>query len=459
MTKLYHSIVLMAVMIGGAVPLAVPTANADSLTDALRASLASSKILAAARQGWVAARETIGTKTTTSDLSARLNTTGSGSYADSKNGKGFTESQSISAGITVSKNLFDGGQTRENTRLAEIDLETAGAGYIKVEQSVILDTIEAYLNVIKTRRETVLHTANTARLDAHVAAARIRVEAGAATPTRLAEARARLARAKSDAIAANTRLVNAEDAYKSLTGVDAGDLQQPALLVTLPTSIEEAATAASNHHPDIISARSVERAAAQGFNTLKASVAPTMAFSLSASTKAASGTTNDKDDVTAQLTFSTPILSTNATRSAARRVAASHSQSKLKYREALRAVSVGARQAFRNWQATETRLDAIKSEIEATRLVAKGIASEAQFGQKTTLDLLDAEQDVNDAELRLVTVEHDRLLASFRLLAAVGSLTAADLGLADVLGDLNAMPAPQNPFSTTFPFARRVAAE
>ena len=119
----------------------------------------------------------------------------------------------------------------------------------------------------------------------------------------------------------------------------------------------------------------------------------------------------------------------------------------------------GARQAFRNFQATEARLDAIKSEIEASRLVTRGIASEAQFGQKTTLDLLDAEQDVNDAELRLVTVEHDRLLASFRLLAAVGRLTAADVGLAEVLGDLNAMPAPQNPFSTTFPFARRITAE
>ena len=203
-----------------------------------------------------------------------------------------------------------------------------------------MDTVEVYLNVIKTRRETVLHAANTARLDAHVAAARIRVEAGAATPTRLAEARARLARAKSDAIAAETRLVNAEDAYKSLTSVEAGDLQQPELVGNLPTSIDEAATAATNHHPDIIAARSLERAASQRFNTLKASVSPTMAFSLSTSTKAASGTTNDKDDVTAQLTFSTPLLSTNATRSAARRLAASHSQAKLKYREAFRVVSV-----------------------------------------------------------------------------------------------------------------------
>ena len=87
MRKLYHSIVLMAVMIGGGAPLAVSAVNANTLTEALRASLASSKSLAAARQGWVAARETIGTKTTTSDLSARFSTTASGSYADSKIGR------------------------------------------------------------------------------------------------------------------------------------------------------------------------------------------------------------------------------------------------------------------------------------------------------------------------------------------------------------------------------------
>ena len=93
----------------------------------------------------------------------------------------------------------------------------------------------------------------------------------------------------------------------------------------------------------------------------------------------------------------------------------------------------------------------MRSRARSKRLVqTRGIASEAQFGQKTTLDLLDAEQDVNDAELRLVTVEHDRLLASFRLLAAVGRLTAADVGLAEVLGDFGDACS-QNPFSTTFP--------
>ena len=77
------------------------------------------------------------------------------------------------------------------------------------------------------------------------------------------------------------------------------------------------------------------------------------------------------------------------------------------------------------------------------------------FGQKTTLDLLDAEQDVNDAELRLVTAAHNLRLAAFRLQEAIGSLTAQSLGLGDVLGTLEDMPMPNDPFSTAFPFSRR----
>ena len=138
----------------------------------------------------------------------------------------------------------------------------------------------------------------------------------------------------------------------------------------------------------------------------------------------------------------------------ARGVAARYEQAKLQRRNALRTVELGARQAFRNWQTSGTRLEAVLSEIEALNLVAKGIASEAQFGQKTTLDLLDAEQDVSDAELRLVTAEHNQLIAAFRLQSAVGRLTAAAMGLDDVMADLENMPVPADPFSSSFPFGR-----
>ena len=91
--------------------------------------------------------------------------------------------------------------------------------------------------------------------------------------------------------------------------------------------------------------------------------------------------------------------------------------------------------------------------------MAEGIASEAQFGQRTMLDLLDAEKDVNDAELSLVTAEHDQTLAAFRLMAAIGNLTAEQMGVGDVLGPLLDLPVTKNPFQTTFPFRRILASD
>jgi outer membrane protein len=430
-------------------------ALAISLDDALRASLANSSAIAAARQSWIATREAIGTHTSTTDLTARLNTTGSVEQIDSKAGHGFTKSQYLSTGVTLSKNLYDGGQTKEKTRLAEINLQQASATYNKTEQDVILGTIEAYLNVLKAEREVKLHARNLTRLKAHVDVAKIRVDAGAATPTRLAEARARYARAQSDAILAETKLNNAEDRFRSLTGKDARNLIKPSITRNLPIDLLDAETKAQGGHPDMLAAIAAERAADQKFNTLQAEVRPTLALNLSANTKTGAGTTLDRDEVAVQLVFSSPLLSTNATISTSRRIAASFKRAKLDRAEARRKIGVAAREAFRNWQSTGIRVDAVMSEIEAFRLVAKGIASEAQFGQKTTLDLLDAEKDVNDAELSFVSAEHNQLLAAFRLKAAIGSLTAVQMGLGDALGQLADMPPTPPPFYNSFPFSRK----
>ena len=221
--------------------------------------------------------------------------------------------------------------------------------------------------------------------------------------------------------------------------------------MNLPIDLLDAETKAQEGHPDILAAIAAERAADQAFNTLQAAVRPTLGFSVSANTKTGTGTTLDRDEVAAQLVFSSPLLSTNATSSTSRRIAASFKQAKLDRAEATRKTEVAAREAFRNWQSTGIRVDAVTSEIEAFRLVAKGIASEAQFGQKTTLDLLDAEKDVNDAELSLVSAEHNQLLAAFRLKAAIGSLTAEQMGLGDVLGQLADMPPTPSPFYNFIP--------
>jgi len=181
-----------------------------------------------------------------------------------------------------------------------------------------------------------------------------------------------------------------------------------------------------------------------------------LSLSLSATSKDATGKSSDSDVLAGALVFSTPIMSTSATRAKARNIAATHQQAKYARSEAMRVVEVAARAAFRTRQTAQINLDAVQRELKASKLVAAGIASEAQFGQKTTLDLLDAEQDVNDAELRLVTAEHNMRLAAYRLQSAVGGLTAAAMGLGEVLGALSDMPVPADPYSTVFPFSRRV---
>lgn len=433
----------------------ISTAHAATLDDALRASLVNSADLAAARQSWVSAREDIGVSTSTSDLTGTVRITGNQTHADTSKSSGFEQSQYASAAITLSKNLYDGGQTVEKTKLARYKLDAQSASYSNAEQGLILQTIEAYLDVVKAQREVTLHADNLARLESHVKAANARVRVGAATPTRVAESKARYARAQSDAIATTANLQNAQDMLHSLTGIELRDLELPKALSSLPVTLIDAETIARAEHPSVRKAIANELSASQQFNTLAATVKPTVSLSITASTKDKTSTTGDLDDMSAQIVFSSPFLSTNATRAKSRSVSAGHSQSKFARDEAIRAVEVALRSAFRNMNTAQTRLDAVTSELDATRLVARGIASEVTFGQKTILDQLDAEQDVNIAELRFVTAEHDIVIASYRFQAAIGRLSAVNLGLGDAIPALAETPSPNPIFSGIIPIRNK----
>ena len=145
--RFIHKPVIVAVLICYISVSSLPT-MAMSLEDAIHASLKNSTVILAARQSWIASREAIGSNTSTSDLTARLTSTGTLASADKQDGSGFNKANSIGTGITLSKNLYDGGQAQENVRLAQINLQIASANYAKTEQAVILTTVEAYLDAV-----------------------------------------------------------------------------------------------------------------------------------------------------------------------------------------------------------------------------------------------------------------------------------------------------------------------
>ena len=421
--------------------------NASSsltLEEALNASLDTSRELASSREGWISARENVYSSSGSGDFG--LTFSGSGSVSRTDSGSGYKNSNTHSNKITLSKNLYDFGKVIQKTTLAEINLDRAYASYKETEQSVILETSNSYLSLIKARREMELKKNNRERLSAHVSAARVRVAEGTETPTGLAEAISRHSRARADEILAISSLENAEDLFQKLTGVDKEGMSKifelPSLKQELPGSVSEAAIKAKENNPNVLIAIAAEKAASQTIIAIKTQQRPDISFSLSGTEGKVS------DSVSLSLSLSSPLYNSQSAVASARKTVSDHSKARIDLEEARAKAELEGRSAFRDWQAAVSALEAVKSEIEASQLAADGIRNEVEFGLKTSLDLLDAEKNVKDAEIRLVSAEHDQLIAELKLGAAVGALTPKNLRLNYSYNDFNTLPRPKNPLNT-----------
>ncbi|MGC6454600.1 MAG: TolC family protein [Candidatus Puniceispirillaceae bacterium] len=451
--KHHISLVLVSGAIFAAFALLGTPAGALTLEQTLRSAVGNSLALQSARETWLSSREEIGTAVSTSEWRATGTVTGNQYKTDAASSakNGFLDSQSLNATVSLSRNLYDGGQMDENTRLRVIQLDIAEARYFAAEQQVLMQAVETYLSVLKATRQVNLSRSNVARLEQHVTASRVRLDAGAATLTQLAQAEARLSRARTSLIDSLTALRNAEDSFLTLTGSAAESLDADIDAGALPSTLLEADDLARETHPDARVARLQVDAAMQQFNALMASVKPTVAFSLNATEAMAEGTRSDKTEFSAQIKLSSPLMPTESIRAKSRGLSASLQAAKFDRDDRLRQISLAVRTAFRNLETARSQRAAVIAELAASRLVAEGINNEFQFGQKTTLDVLDAEQDVSDAELREVDADHAILMAAFRLRGASGQLTAQSLGIDDVFGPLDDMQPVEPRFTSWVP--------
>ena len=419
-----------------------------SLEEALVQSLKNSNKIASSRDSWIAARESVFSSNATKESSLKYS--GSGSLSETDSGSGYTGSDSYSNKITFSKNIFDGGQSVESRKLAEIQLESATASFRNTEQGVVLETVQSYLNLSKSYQEIELLKNNVLRLEKHVAAAKVNLAEGMATPTSLADAEARYARAKADTAVFATSLENAKDLFFKLTRMQAdNDLGEAHLLRVdhiLPKSQQLAEELALKNSPTVMISKLAEKAASQELQLARVKQNPTLGLSLSATQS------NSSDSISASISVSAPLYSTDSTVSGARKKVALHSQSMIDLKEAIDNSKIEARSAFRDYEGAKITLRAVEAEVEASRLVVEGVAKELKFGLKTTLDLLDAEKGFNDAELRLVQARHDIILKEFKLIAATGGLTANNLGIGHILDKLSDSPRPENPLKNPLNF-------
>ena len=426
--------------------------NAATIEDSLVAGLQNSNAIAAARQAFVVARQASGQATAANDLIGRFALSSSDIQTNSKTELGgFIGDTSLHGALTLSKRLYDSGEASTRLDIANFDILIARADYRLVEQNVIFDVISAHLAVLTAQKAFDIRYANERRLKAHTEAEKIRLAAGTSTPTRMAEAEARLARAQSDKIVAEANLQTAFETYQSLTGLHIMSLKGFEAPMGLPNTMADAEEEAVLSHPSVIIADLTAKSASLQLEVLKQSVLPKIDFSLSATQTDRDGSSFDKNEVTTKLQFSTPFLVTEATRSASKSRQASYAKAQLDAAESRRVVRLSARRAFRDHEAARAQIQAVESELRAASLVAEGTANEVEFGLKTLLDQLDAEQDLSDAELRYVQAQQALVLNGYEVSRATGQLSVDSLALVEILPELDSISDPSSRYPYSIP--------
>src|SRR3954451_25205992 len=336
-------------------------------------------------------------------------------------------------GVTVSQTLFNGFRTANNVRAAELQVQSGREALRNVGQGVLLDAVTAYTNVLANQSLVEAQRANVNFLRETQGIVQKRLNAGDVTPTDTSQAEARLNRGLSDLNAAEVNLAISQATYAQVIGNPPARLIAPEPVDRyLPRSREDATALASKNHPAVLAAAFDVAVASTSIRVAESSLLPQATLQGSVSRSRDSDPTlgtfaTDQASVLAQVTA--PIYDGGTAASQTRQAKEVAAQSRLvldQVRNQARTAAIGAWVAH---EGAKVAVSASESEVRAAGVALQGVQKETQGGQRTTLDVLNAQQDLTSAKARLIGAQRDRVIASYTLLSAIGRLDVKTLGL------------------------------
>lgn len=331
----------------------------------------------------------------------------------------LTGALQISAELT----LYDGG----NNQLAiDAQKETVLAtrqSLLNIEQQVLLRIVDAYMQVRRASEFVALRQNNVRLITQELRAARDRFEVGEITRTDVAAAEARLAAARSQLASEEGGLVRAQAEYLASVGARAGNLQ-PVSAVPIGYTIPEARALALRVHPSILEAQ--HSVTVSELNIARAETALKPTVSLSGSLRI----NQDGDDTeTLGLSVGGPIYQGGRIASSVRAAMARRDASRAGLLVTAQQIEQNVYNSFAFLEVARASRDASEREVRAATVAFQGVREEATLGARTTLDVLNAEQDLLNARANLIAAQIDEVVSSYTLLSAMGQLTAEKLRL------------------------------
>ena len=344
---------------------------------------------------------------------------------------------SRSVGVTGAQTLFNGFQTANRTRQAESQVDGARETLRVTEQQVLLDAATAYMNLLRDAAILELNQSNVQVLTEQLKQTRDRFNVGEVTRTDVAQAGSRLAAGRSALLGAQSNYVTSQANYRRVIGVNPGKLAPGTPIDRLsPKTLPKAIAQGEVQSPSVLAAAYGVDIASLGGKISEGALYPNLTVTANASygvNPAFETVRATEASVIGQLTV--PIYQGGGEYSAIRQSKETLGQQRLTLdinRDQARATVV---QSWGQLDAAKAQIESTAAQVNAAEIALNGVREEARVGQRTTLDVLNAQQELVNARVALVTAQHDRVVASYALLAAVGGLSMRRLGLDVVIYD------------------------
>ena len=343
--------------------------------------------------------------------------------------RGSQSLRTVRNALGLEQPLYTGGEASARINRAEELIRAERATLEAVEQAVFLQAIEAFTLVLRDQRILELALANESRLLAQLDGVQRRYRFGELTQTDVAQAETRYARGIGDREAAAGALKAAGAAFRRVIGNPPGTLVDPQLPADLPRDVAEV-QALLDDHPIVRAARFGVDAARFEIDTALAALKPRLSLRGDASYVDDPGDMTEwQSELSVGAILSVPLYQGGGEYARIRQTRQSLTEERFNLQAARRDVEEEITAAWQALLTARARLTALARQVEAASLALSGVQQEARIGSRTVLDVLDAEQELFEAEVAATAAERDAVVAAYRIKAGMGLLTAAALDL------------------------------
>lgn len=341
---------------------------------------------------------------------------------------------SKSGALNLNQPIFRGGSTMADIGRAKNTISAQALALSATEQNIIYQAVIAYMDVLQAQSIVGLNENNISLVSRELEQAQNRFSVGELTRTDVSQSESRLADARANLITAQGQLKAAMARYQQIIGAPPpANMAYPSTKIDIPDTLEGAIELAESNNRQILQAKFVAAAAEDNVDSVFGELLPQIsALGRLDKSYDPSSFVDEQRQASIGLSASIPLYEAGATRSRVREAKKRANQNHIQIVEARDAARQTVITNWENLQTAQAVTKARQSQIDSARIAREGVQYEAEFGERTTLDALDANQELLNAQVNMVTSKRDEVVARFALAESLGILVPQKLGFPSV---------------------------